>query len=37
MSWEWYFFMIPIFIFIVSLLFLTYEVLKTPDKEEKTT
>lgn len=37
MSWEWYLFIGGILIFLGGMLFLTYEVLKTPDKEEKTT
>ncbi len=37
MSWEWYLFIAGILIFLGGMLFLTYEVLRTPDKEEKTT
>ena len=37
MSWEWYLFFFMVALIIGGLLYLSYEVLKTPDKREKTT
>ncbi len=37
MSWEWYLFFIMVALIIGGLLYLSYEVLKTSDKREKTT
>jgi len=37
MSWEWYLFITGVLIFLGGMLFLTYEVIKTPDEREKMT
>ncbi len=37
MSWEWYLFFLMVALVIGGLLYLSYEVLKTPDEREKIT
>ncbi len=37
MRWEWYLFFLMIAVIVGGLLYLSYEILKTPEREEKTT